>query len=48
MRAAEYTVAGASKAPVLGAKNSLEAGLFGTLWLYVSGPLTVQLRGRVK
>ena len=48
MRAAEYTVAGASKAPVLGAKNSLEVVLFGTLRLYVSGPLTVQLRGRVK
>ncbi len=48
MQAAEYTVAGASKAPALRAKNSLEAGLFGTLWLYVSGPLTVQLRGRVK
>mgnify|MGYP004080186141 FL=1 len=31
MRAADYTVAAASKAPVLGAKNSLEAGLFGTL-----------------
>ncbi len=38
MRAADYTGAAASKAPVLGAKNSLEAGLFGTLWLYVSGP----------
>ena len=31
MRAADYTGAGASKAPVLGAKNSLEAGLFGKL-----------------
>ena len=31
MRAADYTGAGASKAPVLGAKYSLEAGLFGTL-----------------
>lgn len=31
MRAAEYTVAGASKLPVPGAKNSLGAGLFGTL-----------------
>ena len=31
MRAAEYTGGGASKPPVRGAKNSLEAGLFGTL-----------------
>ena len=31
MRVADYTVAGAAKAPVLGAKNSLEAGVFGTL-----------------
>ena len=31
MRATDYTGAAASKAPVLGAKNSLEAGLFGTL-----------------
>ena len=48
MRATDYTGAGASKPPVLGAKNSLEAGLFGTLSLYVSGPLTAQLRARVK
>ena len=31
MRAAEYTVAGASKPPVPAANNSLGAGLFGTL-----------------
>ena len=31
MRAVDYTGAWASKAPVLGAKNSLEAGVFGTL-----------------
>ena len=31
MRVADYTGDGASKAPVLGAKNSLEAELFGTL-----------------
>ena len=31
MRAAEYTGAGAAKPPVLGAKNSLEAGFLGTL-----------------
>ena len=48
MRATDYTAAEASKPPVLGAKTSLEAGLFGTLSLYVSGPLTAQLRGRIK